>query len=226
MTLLDCKNLSVGYNSKTIVSGLNFTLNEGDYLYIVGENGSGKSTLLKTLLGLLKPISGEIVKGKGFIQSEIGYLPQATEIQRDFPANVGEIVISGCQAQARYRPFYSAKQKKMAEDNMKTMGILHLKRRPFRELSGGQQQRVLLARALCATQNLLLVDEPVTGLDPNATEEMYSLIKNLNSKGITIVMISHDLEATKKYPSHVLNIGDEIFFGTKDEFLAWRENQC
>lgn len=226
MTLLDCKNLSVGYNSKTIVSGLNFTLNEGDYLYIVGENGSGKSTLLKTLLGLLKPISGEIVKEKGFIQSEIGYLPQATEIQRDFPANVGEIVISGCQAQARYRPFYSAKQKKMAEDNMKTMGILHLKRRPFRELSGGQQQRVILARALCATQNLLLVDEPVTGLDPNATEEMYSLIKNLNSKGITIVMISHDLEATKKYPSHVLNIGDELFFGTKDEFLAWRENQC
>lgn len=218
MAQLTCKNLTLGYNSKIVVENLNFEVNKGDYLCILGDNGSGKTTLMKTLLHLLKPISGSVTTGDGLLADEIGYLPQQTEVQRDFPASVWEIVLSGCQSRCGRRPFYNKEEKKLAKDVLEQLGILSLQKRCYRELSGGQQQRVLLARALCATQKMLLLDEPVTGLDPQATEEMYTLIKELNSKGITILMISHDVNAALKYASHVLHIGANTFFGDIKEY--------
>lgn len=218
MAQLTCKNLTLGYNSKIVLENLNFEVNKGDYLCILGDNGSGKTTLMKTLLHLLKPISGSVTTGDGLLADEIGYLPQQTEVQRDFPASVWEIVLSGCQSRCGRRPFYNKEEKKLAKDVLEQLGILSLQKRCYRELSGGQQQRVLLARALCATQKMLLLDEPVTGLDPQATEEMYILIKELNSKGITILMISHDVSAALKYASHVLHIGANTFFGDIKEY--------
>lgn len=218
MAQLTCNKLTLGYNSKIILENLSFSVNKGDYLYIVGENGSGKTTLMKTLLRLLKPMSGEIKTGDGLLPDEIGYLPQQTDVQKDFPASVREIVLSGCQSRCGKRPFYNKEEKKLANENMTKLGIEHLANKCYRELSGGQQQRVLLARALCATQKMLLLDEPVTGLDPNATEEMYNLINNLHKSGITIIMISHDIEAAKKYATHVLHIGKEIFFGDVEHY--------
>lgn len=219
MAQLTCENLTLGYNSKVILENLNFSVNAGDYLCILGENGSGKSTLMKTILHLLKPISGTIKTGDGLLADEIGYLPQQTEVQRDFPASVREIVLSGCQSRCGRRPFYIKEEKKLAHDTMEKLGILPLERRCYRELSGGQQQRVLLARALCATQKMLLLDEPVTGLDPEATEEMYELIKKLNDDGITIIMISHDIDTALQYASHILNIGKNIFFGEAKDYV-------
>lgn len=220
MPQLECRNLSLGYDSKAIVSDLNFSISKGDYLCIVGENGSGKTTLMKTLLNLHSPLSGSIITGDGLKTNEIGYLPQQTLVQRDFPASVKEIVLSGCQGQCGIRPFYKKEEKNTALQNMERMGISNLSSRCYRELSGGQQQRVLLARALCATRKLLLLDEPVSGLDPKATAEMYDIIEELNRRDkITIIMISHDISAAVKYASHILHIGDEIFFGTKEEYL-------
>ncbi len=219
MALLTIRDLSLGYESRTIAEGLNFTVNSGDYLCIVGENGSGKTTLMKTLLGLQEPIGGQILIGDGLRKNEIGYLPQQTVVQKDFPATVREIVLSGCQGRCGRRPFYGREEKRLAEENMERMGISALAGRCYRELSGGQQQRVLLARALCATQKVLLLDEPVSGLDPRVTAEMYSLIRTLNGDGITIIMISHDIAAAVKYASHILHIGAAVFFGTRDEYL-------
>ena len=220
MALLTVSDLSVGYDSQAVISNLSFTVNPGDYLCIVGENGAGKTTLMRTLLRLIPPISGSITPGEGLKLNEIGYLPQQTAVQKDFPASVREVVLSGCQGKCGFRPFYNAAEKKLAADNMARMGITDLDRRNYRHLSGGQQQRVLLARALCATGKLLLLDEPVSGLDVNATADMYRLIKELNEEGVTIIMISHDLEAAFKYASHILHIGSSIFFGTKDEYLS------
>ena len=219
MALIAVRDLSLGFNSHIIAEGLNFSVNKGDYLCIVGENGSGKTTLMKTLLHLQEPVSGQILTGDGLKKNEIGYLPQQTMVQRDFPASVKEIVLSGCQGRCGLRPFYNAEEKKLAETNMERMGILDLKDRCYRDLSGGQQQRVLLARALCATRKVLLLDEPVSGLDPKVTTEMYELIKDLNRDGITIIMISHDIAAAVQYSSHILHIGDVIFYGTKEEYL-------
>ena len=192
MSFITVKNLEVGYEKKTITEPINFKVDRQDYLCIVGENGAGKSTLMKTLLGLIKPVGGEIIFGDGLKANEIGYLPQQTVVQRDFPASVREIVLSGCQARAGFRPFYNKEEKKLAEENMERMGITGLADSCYRELSGGQQQRVLLARALCATRKVLLLDEPVSGLDPKVTADMYGLIDGLNRDGITIIMISHD----------------------------------
>lgn len=218
MAQLKCENLKLGYNSKVVAENIFFEVNKGDYLCIVGENGSGKSTLMKTLLHLIKPLSGTIETGDGVLADEIGYLPQQTEVQRDFPASVKEIVLSGCQSRCGRRPFYNKAEKQLALDAMDKMGISNLAKKCYRELSGGQQQRTLLARAFCATQKMLLLDEPVTGLDPIATEEMYSLIKNLNDNGITIIMISHDVDAALKYATHVLHIGKEVFFGKVGDY--------
>ena len=219
MALLEVKDLTLGYENVAIIEGLDFSVNEGDYLCIVGENGSGKTTLMKTLLHLRDPLSGEIIYGDGIQKNEIGYLPQQTIVQRDFPASVKEIVLSGCQGKLGLRPFYNKEEKELAARNMERMGITDLADRCYRELSGGQQQRVLLARALCATGKIILLDEPVSGLDSKVTAEMYSLIKDLNDEGITVIMISHDMEAAIRYASHILHIGDDIFFGTKEEYL-------
>lgn len=222
MAQLTCKNLTLGYDSKIILQNINFQVCKGDYLCILGENGSGKSTLMKTILNLLKPLGGTIERGDGLLKDEIGYLPQQNEVQKDFPASVKEIVLSGCQSRCGRRPFYNKKEKQLAVDAMKKMEILNLSKRCFRDLSGGQQQRVLLARAICATQKMFLLDEPVSALDPETTEEMYQLIKSLNDEGITIIMISHDIEGALKYASHILFVGHDVFFGTKEEFLCYK----
>lgn len=220
MAQLTCQNLTVGYDGRTVLQDLNFEVNPGDYLCILGENGSGKSTLMKTILGLQAPIGGRILTGDGLRKNEIGYLPQQTQAQKDFPASVREIVLSGCQGRCGSRPFYSKEEKRLAEENIGKMGIGSLTKRCYRELSGGQQQRVLLARALCATRKMLLLDEPVSGLDPRVTAEMYGLIERLNrEEGITVMMISHDIPAALKYASHILHIGDSVFFGTKADYL-------
>ncbi len=219
MPILTAKDLSLGYESVIVAKDLNFTVNEGDYLCIVGENGSGKSTLMKTLLGLNDPAKGQILVEDGFTKRDIGYLPQQTQVQRDFPASVWEIVLSGCQGSMGRRFFYSQREKEKAEKSLEQMGIIELKKRSYRELSGGQQQRVLLARALCATKKILLMDEPVSGLDPKATAEMYELVKKLNDCGTTIIMISHDIEPVLAYASHILHLGDETFFGTTGRYL-------
>jgi len=219
MAQLSCNNLSLGYDGKVILKGLNFTVNKGDYLCIVGENGSGKSTLMRTILNLQSPISGNVTMGDGLTPRKIGYLPQQTAIQKDFPASVSEIVLSGCLNSMGLRPFYNKKEKNRAKENMKKMGVEHLAKKCYRELSGGQQQRVLLARALCATGSMLVLDEPVASLDPKVTISMYTLIKNLNKEGITIIMISHDVNAAVKYADHILHIGEKFFFGSPKEYL-------
>lgn len=221
MALITCRDLALGYESHAILAHLNFSVNAGDYLCIVGENGSGKSTLMRTVLGLQRPLGGSVEFGDGMRQNEIGYLPQQTAIQKDFPATVWEIVLSGCQAHAGKRAFYNKSEKALAEENLSRMGMADYKRRCYRELSGGQQQRVLLARALCATKKLLLLDEPVSGLDPKVTAEMYALIERLNREGVTIIMISHDIAAAVRYASHILHVGGErTFFGTVEDYRA------
>ena len=213
-------HLSVGYDSRAVLTDLNFEVNEQDYLCIVGENGAGKSTLMKTILGLQKPVEGQIMVGDGLAQNEIGYLPQQKASQKDFPASVREIVLSGCQNHLGFWPFYRTKEKKYAEEMMKKLQITHLSKRCYRELSGGQQQRVLLARALCATRKILLLDEPVSGLDPQMTEEMYRLIEKINREDkITIIMISHDIRGAMEYASHILQIGQEVIFESKENYL-------
>ena len=221
MAQFTCRELSVGYDGKAVVQHLNFEVFAGDCLCIVGENGSGKSTLMKTLLGLQPPVGGRIVTGDGLRKNEIGYLPQQTAAQKDFPASVREIVLSGCQGRCGSRPFYNKKEKKLAADAMEKMQVAPLAKRCYRTLSGGQQQRVLLARVLCATRKMMLLDEPVSGLDPKVTAELYALIQKLNYEdGITVVMISHDLNAALQYASHILHIGDTVFFGTKAAYLS------
>ena len=220
MAQLICQDLCVGYDGKAVLQDLSFAVFSGDYLCIVGENGSGKSTLMKTILGLQQPVRGRILTLDGLRKNEIGYLPQQTQVQKDFPASVREIVLSGCQGRCGSRPFYNKEEKQLAADAMEKMQIAQLAKRCYRELSGGQQQRVLLARALCATRKMLLLDEPVSGLDPKATAEMYALIEKLNREdGITVIMISHDIAAAVKHASHILHIGDAVFFGTKTEYL-------
>ena len=220
MAQLICQDLCVGYDGKAVLQDLNFAVFSGDYLCIVGENGSGKSTLMKTILGLQQPVRGRILTLDGLRKNEIGYLPQQTQVQKDFPASVREIVLSGCQGRCGSCPFYNKEEKQLAADAMEKMQIAQLAKRCYRELSGGQQQRVLLARALCATRKMLLLDEPVSGLDPKVTAEMYALIEKLNREdGITVIMISHDIAAAVKYASHILHIGDAVFFGTKAEYL-------
>ena len=221
MSQLKCESLSLGYEGKSIIENLSFEVNEGDYLCIVGENGSGKSTLMRTILGLQSPLSGTIEYGDGLKATQIGYLPQQTPVQKDFPASVIEIVISGFQGKCGLRPFYTKQEKQQAMNNIEKMGISSLSNRCYRELSGGQQQRVLLARALCATEKMLLLDEPVAGLDPSVTAEMYSLVEKLNrDEHITVIMISHDIPAAVRYATSILRIGSDVFFGTKEEFVS------
>ena len=219
MSLLLCKNLSVGYEKTEVLSNISFNVEQGDYLCIVGENGSGKSTLMKTVLNLQPALGGEIIFGDGLNKNEIGYLPQQTIVQRDFPAGVYEIVLSGNLAKNGIKPFYTKRQKQLAYENLEKMGISDLAKRCYRELSGGQQQRVLLARALCATRKLILLDEPVSGLDPKVTKDMYDTIAALNNDGIAVIMISHDISAAVKYATHILHIGSQVFFGTKQQYL-------
>lgn len=225
MSLLKIENVSFTYNQTAIINQLNFVVNDGDYLCIIGENGSGKSTLIKGLLQLKEVSSGEIIMDPSLKVNEIGYLPQQTSIQKDFPASVEEIVLSGCLNQMKWRPIYNKQEKRKAAEMMKKLGIEHLKHQSYRELSGGQQQRVLLARALCATKKLLILDEPMSSLDPTVTQELYDLIYTINQEmGITIIMVSHDLGNSLKYATHVLHLKSENFFyGKKGHYVHHQE---
>lgn len=224
-TVIECKNVSLGYEGKVILENVNFSLKSGDYLYIIGENGTGKSTLIKALLKLKKTMAGSISFGDELKAKEIGYLPQQTQAQKDFPASVYEVVLSGRLNSLGKRPFYSRADKKDALDKIELMGLSAFKNTCYHDLSGGQKQRVLLARAMCATKKLILLDEPVAGLDPKVTKEMYELIAKINRElSITVIMVSHDMEATCKYASHILWLShEENFFGTRDEFLETKE---
>lgn len=221
MSFLEVKDLKIGYDGKVVAENINFCVNKGDYLCIVGENGSGKTTLMKTLLKIKSPLGGSIVLGDDLKRNEIGYLSQQNAIQKDFPASVEEVVSSGCQNSMGWRPYLNKAERKLISNNMQKLGIEHLAKSCYRELSGGQQQRVLIARALCATKKMLFLDEPVTGLDPKITAETYEIISNVNKiDGITVVMISHDIAMATKYATHILHLSQNpLFFGTKQEYL-------
>jgi zinc transport system ATP-binding protein len=220
-TIITFTNAAFGYDGHTVINELNFTVKAGDYLCIVGKNGSGKSTLIKGMLCLLTPLRGEITFCNGFKKEDIGYLPQEAAVKKDFPASVFEIALSGAVGGMGLRPFYSAKERRRALENMDRLGIADLKERSFSELSGGQQRRVLIGRALCASHELLVLDEPAAGLDPLATAELYTLLQKINAEmGITIIMVSHDLEATAQYATKILHLENrQCFFGETKEYL-------
>ncbi len=221
MSLIHCENLAFAYDGVTVVNHLNFTVNQGDYLCIIGENGAGKSTLMKGLLHLKKPSGGKIEIGDGLRTKEIGYLPQQTPVQKDFPASVKEVVLSGCLSRLGFHPFYTKTDREKASKYMDALEVADLKDRCYRELSGGQQQRVLLARALCAAEKIILLDEPVAGLDPLVTQNMYERIARINKEmGITVIMVSHDMQAAMKYATHILHLGQDrqLFFGTTEAY--------
>ena len=225
MALIDCKHVSLGYEDRIVASDVTFQVNRGDLLCIVGENGSGKSTLMKAILGLKDTESGHLHYGDGLTARQIGYLPQQTTAQRDFPASVYEVVLSGCLSSKGRSLFYSKALRRRALDNLEKLDMLPYKNHCYRELSGGQQQRVLLARALCATGTMLLLDEPVSGLDPLATAEFYRLIRRINRDyGITVVMVSHDLHDALDLATHILHMKQTgAFFGTKEAYLQSEE---
>lgn len=219
--LLKCENVDFGYENQDAVVDVSFEVNTGDYICIVGENGSGKSTLMKGILGLLKPTSGTLTLSEELKKAGIGYLPQQTAAQKDFPATVFEVVLSGCLGKRGNRPFYSFTEKKMADFNLERLGISDLKKQCYRDLSGGQQQRVLIARALCATDKLLVLDEPITGLDPAAAQDFYQLIKRLNrDEQVAILMVSHDIQNIVRYAGKILHMRQKmIFMGTTKEYM-------
>jgi zinc transport system ATP-binding protein len=216
---LQLEGITKRYPAVVANSKVSLKVKPGEIHAILGENGAGKSTLMKAILGLRPPISGRVMFGDGLEKREIGYLSQQTDVQKDFPASVREIVLSGFQGRMGFRPFYKREEKERAAQNMERMGVAWLSDRCYRDLSGGQQQRVLLARALCATEKLLLLDEPVSGLDPVVTADMYRIIGELHQSGVTIVMITHDVAEALPCATHILHLGRRVFFGTRDEYL-------
>ncbi len=226
LPLITASGLRAGYDGHAVTGELDFTVSAGDYLCVIGENGSGKTTLMRTLLGLQDSVSGSVIFSEGLGRNDIGYLPQKSPVQSDFPASVKEIVLSGFQGKGGLRPFYDKAEKRQAKDIMRRLGIDALEGRCYSDLSGGQQQRVMLARALCAAGKALLLDEPAAGLDPGAAEEMYDTIESLNNGGLTVIMISHDMAAALRYASHILRTGDNVFFGTRDEYLSTGEGRA
>ncbi|MDR2162427.1 MAG: ABC transporter ATP-binding protein [Clostridiales Family XIII bacterium] len=220
-TLIECDSLSYRYEQSSVwaVKDVSFTVDEGDYICVVGENGSGKSTLIRMVIGLIKPMGGGIAF-KGIGHNEIGYLPQQAPVQSDFPASVMEVVLTGRLNKKGFLPFLGKSDAMAAEANLERLGALGLRRRAYRELSGGQRQRVLLARALCASEKLLVLDEPVTGLDPLAQSEMYRIIRELNEGGLTVLMVSHDVAGAVRAAGRILHMDTEaLFFGNTDRYL-------
>lgn len=219
MALITCKNVYMNYDSTKAVDNVSFSVEKGDFLCIIGENGTGKSTLLKGILGLQK-LNGGSIEFDEITNKNIGYLPQRTEVQRDFPASVWEVVLSG-RLVGRHKLFYTSADRRTARQNMELLKISSIKNKSFNELSGGQQQRVLLARALCAADKLLLLDEPTTGLDPFVTAELYALLGHLNAEhGVTVITVTHDVKNSVAYANKILCMEhDGDFFGTVDEYM-------
>ena len=219
MALVEVKNLTIGYNSKPVATNINFEINKGDILCILGENGAGKTTLIKTILGVIKPLSGEMNISEDIKEHRFGYLPQKSENQDDFPAVCKEIVLSGCINRKKFKLFFNKEDKAIAEKNMELLGVKELANKPFNILSGGQKQRVLIARSLCATEKILFLDEPLTGLDPKIVDDFYNIVSMLHEQGITIVMISHELHTSLHLANYVLYIGEECIFTKKEDFV-------
>ena len=223
MALIRLNNATVSYEGDLAAENVSFSVEKGDYLVILGENGSGKSTVMKAMLGLVKLKSGEVIHSDGLKKNGVGYLPQQTRIQRDFPASVEEVVQSGVVNRLGRRLFPGREEKQRARQQMERLEIWEMRKRPYRALSGVQQQRVLLARALCATDSLLLLDEPVTGLDPETTAEMYEIIRNINRQGVAIVTVSHDVGQALRDAKHVLVMERTVrFYGETEAYEAWR----
>jgi zinc transport system ATP-binding protein len=220
MALLTCQDLSFAYEGNTVLKGVNFSVEAGDCLWVIGENGSGKSTLIRGILGLKKPDTGAVIQGGGLTSREIGYLPQQMAAKQDFPAGVYEVVLSGRLGKQSFRPFYTKRDKQAAEENLVRLGIGDLRNKCYRELSGGQQRRVLLARSFCAGSRLLILDEPAAGLDPLVTPELYRLLGEINREaGVTIIMVSHDIKGAMRHASHILHLKNEqIFFGKPGDY--------
>ena len=225
MRLLDCNSLSLGYPGHVLASNLSFSLDTGQCLCIVGENGVGKSTLVRTILHLQPALAGTIRLGHGITPQKIGYLPQMTAISADFPAEVQEVVLSGCLASCGWRPFYGRAERELAERQISRLGLGDLRKCSFRDLSGGQRQRTLLARAFCAAKSILLLDEPVTGLDPTIQAEFYHLIHKLCEDGMGIIMVSHDIRGAIQEATHILHLSTKVFYGTKKEYLATQQGR-
>lgn len=227
ITLITCEHVDFGYENHDAVIDLTMEVNAGDYLCVVGENGSGKSTLMKGLLGLLKPTAGSLTIAEELKRTGIGYLPQQTAAQKDFPATVYEVVISGCLTRRGNRPFYSMAERKLAEASMEKLGITGIKRHCYRELSGGQQQRVLIARALCATSRMLILDEPITGLDPSAIQDFYHLVRTLNQEEqVTILMVTHDVANVVGQANKILHLKQKVlFYGSPEEYRKSKAGQ-
>jgi len=220
MTIINCENVSLSYDKNIVLSDLSFSVNKGNYLCIVGENGSGKSSLLKALLGLIPVANGSIVFSREFPRNSIAYLAQQNEAQKEFPASVYEVVMSGRLPKKGILPFYTKSDREIVSKILDTLSLTQLRNRSFRELSGGQQQRVLLARAMVMEAQLLFVDEPTTGLDPLVTAELYRMINDAHKGGITVVMVTHDIEAAAKYATHILHLQNKpLFFGTAEEYM-------
>lgn len=220
-TILKAEHICVVYEGKKVVDNVSFSVNRGDYLCIVGENGAGKSSLVKAMLGLCPTSCGKAEFLLNSRRKRIGYLPQQTELQRNFPATVSETVLSGCLSGMRFPKIYGKAEKSRAEEFMRYLDILSLRDKPVRELSGGQRQRVLLARALCATDEILVLDEPVSGLDVNATRDLYACLEKLNrERNMTVIMISHDMTAALQYATKILHLDKKLlFYGRKDEYV-------
>ncbi|MCI8378987.1 MAG: metal ABC transporter ATP-binding protein [Lachnospiraceae bacterium] len=218
--LIHCRDAGLGYDNKALIEHFDFQVYKGDYVCIVGENGSGKSTLLKTLLGLIKPVSGEVALAAAVQNGAIGYLPQQTQVQRQFPASVFEVVLSGFLNRSRRSPFFHKEEKRAALKNLSRLGIADLAKQCYGKLSGGQQQRVLLARALCAAGDILVLDEPVTGLDPMAAGTLYENLRKLHREGMAVVMVTHDLRSAVSEAEHILHMNEgEYFYGSVEEYL-------
>lgn len=221
MNLIKVTNLCAFYESKKIFENLNFTIQDGDYLCIIGENGSGKTTLMKTLLGFDIKHKG-CIELNGFTKKEIGYLPQKTQHQKDFPASVLEVVMSGFAGRGFFGAKYSKSQRQQALKNMELLNIKSIAEKSFSELSGGQQQKVLLCRALCAAKRVLLLDEPTTSLDEVAAQEMYDIINELNNKGLAVIMITHDIVHAVNTAKHILSFSeDDMFFGARQDYQKY-----
>lgn len=220
MALIEFKDLCIGYEHKVIIQNINLQIDNGEYVCVFGDNGVGKTTFLKTILGLIPPLSGHITKDESLNRKEVGYLPQRIQIKPEFPASCLEVVLSGCVNRLGFWPFYRRQHKEIANEKMRLLGINKLALKPFRELSGGQQQRVLLARALCATDKLLILDEPFTGLDQNTTISLYEVLDKINKElGVTIIVVSHFMEEILSHASKVVYLAkDNVFYGTPEEY--------
>ena len=212
-----CEGLAVGYSGKPLCNEFDLEINNGDYICIIGENGAGKSTLIKTLVGLIPAISGKVLLRGDIDKSDIGYLPQQREMQKDFPASVWEVVLSGCLDRLGFKPFYGHKERKLAADAIRELDLEDIKNESFRELSGGQRQRVLLARAIAGSKKVLVLDEPITGLDPVAAAHLYQLLNRLNQKGTTIITISHDISKALSAANKLLIMNDKPHLASEAE---------